>query len=349
MHFASDNTGPVHPKIMEAIADANDGKAMAYGNDETTSRAAGRVREVFEAPDAAVYFVPTGTAANSLILATLAQPWDKIFCSQAAHINCDERNGPEFFTGGAKLVPIGTNEDKVSAEALNAAATKRPHPDVHNAQRGPVSITQVTERGTLYSIEEIREICDVAHAFGLPVHMDGARFSNAAVALGLSAAEMTWKAGIDAVSFGGTKNGCMAVEAVVFFDPKHAWEFELRRKRSAHLFSKHRYLSVQMDAYLTDGLWRETAEMANAQTSRLKEGLQGIDGVNLPFDPKANMIYFEATQALHRKAMDAGAVYAIEFGNQDSPDPKEIWTGRLVCDWSVADDQVDRFLDILSS
>ena len=187
----------------------------------------------------------------------------------------------------------------------------------------------------------------MAHKYQMPVHMDGARFSNAAVALGCSAAEMSWKAGVDAVSFGGTKNGCMAVEAVVFFNPKHAWEFELRRKRSAHLFSKQRYLSVQMDAYLTDGLWRETAEMANAQTSRLKEGLRGIDGVNLPFEPKANMIYFEASQVMHRKAQEAGAVYALEFGDLDSSDPEEIWTGRLVCDWSVKDDQVDQFLDVL--
>lgn len=349
MYFASDNAGPVHPKIMEAIANANAGYAMAYGNDDISAEAKAKVREVFEAPDAAVQFVATGTAANSLILATLANPWEAIFCTPAAHIEGDECNAPEFFTGGAKLTLIGEAEDKMTARELHAKLAGRDPSDMHSTQVGPVSITQVTERGTIYSLDEIRAICEVAGEFGVPVHMDGARFSNACVALGCTPAEMTWKAGIDAVSFGGTKNGCMSVEAAVFFNPKYAREFELRRKRSAHLFSKHRYLSAQMDAYLTGDLWRDLAESANGRCRRLREGLSKVEGVSLPFNSQANMIYFTAPQALHRKAFDAGAVYHIEAGNIDTAPPAELLLGRLVCDWSMTSEGVDHFLDVLSA
>ncbi|MDJ1015907.1 MAG: beta-eliminating lyase-related protein [Paracoccaceae bacterium] len=346
MFFASDNAGPVHPKVMEALSAANEGWAGAYGVDPVTKRAIEKVRTAFEAPEAAVWFVPTGSSANSLILAAMAQPWDAIYCSPSAHIFTDECNAPEFFIGGAKLMRVGDREDRITAEALEAELESWPR-DVHTPQHGPVSITQVTEKGTLYQPDEIRAISDVAKAQGMKLHMDGARFANACSALGISAAEMSWRSGVDAVSFGGTKNGLMAVEAVVIFDPALAETFELRRKRAGHLFSKHRYLAAQMDAYLTDGLWLEMAAAANRASARLADGLRNVPGAAFWWEPGANMIFAEFPRAAHRRAMEAGAVYSLWNGGLDG-DPDESVGCRLVCDWSMPDERVDRFLDLIA-
>ncbi|MFV2033509.1 MAG: low specificity L-threonine aldolase, partial [Halocynthiibacter sp.] len=210
----------------------------------------------------------------------------------------------------------------------------------------PVSVTQATEYGTLYTIDEIAAISDVAGAYNLPVHMDGARFANALVALGCTPAEMTWKAGVDAVSFGGTKNGLMGVEAVIFFDPKHAWEFELRRKRAAHLFSKHRYLSAQMTGYLKDDLWLELAGAANAAASRLERGLRTVREVSFSHVGRTNMLRPRFPHALHQRLHENGAVYHMWEGELKGDDPTEILTARLVCDWSVTNAEVDRFIEI---
>jgi threonine aldolase len=218
---------------------------------------------------------------------------------------------------------------------------------VHNVQRGPVSITQATEVGTIYTCAQIAELADVAKSFGSKVHLDGARFANALVNLNCSPADMTWRAGVDAVSLGGTKNGCGMVEAVVFFDPSHAWEFELRRKRGAHLFSKHRYLSGQMAGYLQDGLWLETARQANAACMRLADGLRAIGGKMID-EPQANMIFATLPRAAHRRAMAGGAQYylmsedsALE-GDDDTP-----ILCRLVCDWSKTDADIDQLVALL--
>lgn len=340
MYFMSDNAGIVHPKIMQALADANTGFSAPYGNDPITERAIGLVRDVFEAPDAAVYYVPTGTAANSLALAVLAKPWSTIYCAPKAHIQMDECNAPEFFTGGAKLTLVGKS-DKMTPEALAAAIGPD---DVHAAQPGPLSITQVTEFGQVYSLDELADLVDVAKAHDLPVHLDGARLANACVALGCSASEMTWKLGIDAVSFGGTKNGCMGVEAVVFFDPTKAREFELRRKRGAHLFSKQRYLAAQMIGYLTDELWLETAELANENCARLTVGLREA-GAEFDYTPEANMIFCRLPRAVHQDLMAAGARYYLNDGPLDTGPEDEMLGARLVCDWSITTDLIDQFVE----
>ena len=345
MFFASDNSGPVHPRVMEALTAANTGYALGYGADALMDRVCNRIREVFEAPEAAVYLVSTGTAANSLALATLANPWDAIFCSPVAHIQEDECNAPEFYAGGAKLTLVGDG-DKMTPEALRAAIEAEETRGVHGPQRGPVSITQVTERGSVYSLDELRGLTAVAREYGLKVHLDGARFANALVALGCSPAEMTWKAGVDAVSFGGTKNGLMAVEAVVFFDPAQAWEFELRRKRGAHLFSKHRYLSAQMDAYLTDGLWLEMAKQANANCLRLAEGLRGA-GAEFLHEPQANMIFAALPRDAHQRLHAEGAMYYLQDGPLESGDPEEKLGCRLVCDWSISAELIERFVELV--
>lgn len=344
MYFASDNSGPVHPKVLEALTEANTGYAMGYGADSQMDALRDTLRELFEAPEAAVHLVATGTAANALALATLTQPYETVFCSDVAHIHEDECNAPEFYSGGAKLtlVPCG---DKMTPQALRTAIEGEGTRGVHGPQRGPVAISQVTERGSVYSLEELRALTAVAKEFDLPVHLDGARFANAMVALDCTPAEMSWKAGVDAVSFGGTKNGCMGVEAVIFFDPKHAWEFELRRKRGAHLFSKNRYLAAQMLGYLKDGVWLENASKANANSAYLAEGLRKA-GAEFLHGPDANMIFASLPRASHQRAFDAGASYHLWDGPLEGP-KDEMVGARFVCDWSINTAQIDQFLALL--
>ena len=307
MFFASDNAGPVHAQVMDRVIAANTDYAMPYGNDPIMDEVRDAIRTQFEAPEAAVYLVATGTAANALALACYCQPWQTIFCSPVAHIHQDECNAPEFYAGAAKLtlVPGG---HKMTPDALRASIGDEEVRGVHGPQRGPVSITQVTERGGVYSLDELRALTAVAKDHNLPVHLDGARFANALVALGCTPAEMTWKAGVDVLSFGGTKNGCMGVEAVVFFDLAKAWEFELRRKRGAHLFSKHRFLSAQMAGYLQDGLWLDVARRANDNCAYLAQGLRA-KGASFLHDPEANMIFASFPRAAHQRLHDAGAKY----------------------------------------
>ncbi|SHI63616.1 L-threonine aldolase [Shimia gijangensis] len=346
MFFASDNSGPVHGAIMDALAQANQGYAMAYGADAIMDNVRDQIRTAFEAPEAAVFLVATGTAANSLALASHCQPYETVFCSPVSHIHEDECNAPEFYTGGAKLTLVG-HSDKMTPEDLRSAVAKEETRGVHGPQRGPVSITQVTERGTIYSLDELKALTTVAKEFDLPIHLDGARFANALVVLGCTPAEMTWKAGIDVVSFGGTKNGCMGVEAVILFDPKKAWEFELRRKRGAHLFSKHRYLSAQMNAYLNDDLWLTSAKQANANCARLIKGLRAIDGVSFVHEPQANIIFCAFPRSAHQRLHDAGAQYHVWSGSLEGENPDELLQARLVCDWSINAADIDRFVALV--
>jgi threonine aldolase len=341
VNFASDNAGPVHPRVMQALALANEGHAPSYGADRWTEAAVARIREAFGAPEASVRLVATGTAANSLALATLSRPWDAILCTEMAHIQTDECNAPELFSGGAKLLPIPAPQAKLTPGSLRAALLSVGQ-DLHGPQRGPVSITQATERGTVYTLDEIRAVADAAHEFGSRVQMDGARFANALVTLGCSPAEMTWKAGVDAVSFGGTKNGLMGVEAVVIFDPALDRELELRRKRAAHLLSKHRYLGAQMLAYLTDGLWLETARAANGALMLLVEGLRAL-GCEPEWEPGANLVFVRLPRAMHRRLSEAGATYHVWAEPEGPEDPLLC---RLVCDWSTGPGAVDRFLAV---
>ena len=346
MFFASDNSGPAPQQVLDALAEANQGYALGYGADALMDEVRDRIRTLFEAPDAAVYLVSTGSAANALSLATLVNPYDTIFCAKLAHIDVDECNAPEFYTGGAKLTLVG-DQDRMSPDALRAAIVKPHYNSVHGAQRGAVSITQATEFGNIYDLDHLGVLCETAKAFDLPVHLDGARFSNAVAALACTAADMTWKAGVDVAVFGGTKNGLLGVEAVVIFDPAKAWEFELRRKRGGHLLSKHRYLSAQMAAYLRDGLWLDLAMRSNAITKYLLVGLQSCRDVTVLNDAKVNMIFFEAPRALHQRLMAAGAVYDLPDGLDGDADA--LVTGRLVCDWSKTEAEIDAFLEVLTA
>ncbi|MEM9524918.1 MAG: low specificity L-threonine aldolase [Pseudomonadota bacterium] len=349
MFFASDNTGPIPPRIMEALIQANTGHVMPYGDDPIMEKVRVKIREIFEAPEAAVYLVATGTAANALVLATLAKPWETIFGHEISHIAEDECGAPEFYSNGAKITLVPGEAARMDPDALRAAIRQSGSKGVHSVQRGPVSITQATEAGTIYALSEIGALTEIAREFGLKTHLDGARFANALVALDCTPAEMTWKAGIDAVVFGGTKNGLLGVEAVIFFDPDHAWEFELLRKRGGHLFSKHRYLSAQMDAYLTDGFWLDLARKANANMRRLSDGQRGIPGISFEHEPQANLLFVNMPRAAHERATNAGAQYYL-FPSSGVP-PEEAdddpITCRLTCSWSLQADQIDRFLHLV--
>lgn len=343
MWFTSDNASGAAPEVMAAVARANDGYARSYGADALMDRARDLVREVFEAPEAAVYLVTTGTVANALSLSLLTSPWGSVFCHTHAHIAEDECGAPEFYSHGAKLTLIPGVHGRMEADALEAAILRAKGAGVHGVQPGAVSITNVTEAGTVYSVAEIAALAGVARAHGVPVHLDGARFANALVATGATAAEMTWRAGVDVVSFGGTKNGCMGVEAVVIFDPAKAWEFELRRKRAGHLMSKHRFLSAQMAAYLEDGLWLRLAAHANAMAARLTRGLAQMPAVDLVHPVEANILFPEWATGIHAKLEAAGAAY------YPFPAPMGRERARLVTSWSTTERDVDEFLLALRS
>lgn len=341
MNFASDNAAPAAPEVMAAMTKANEGYAQSYGSDEIMDRVTSQIRNIFEAPEAAVYLVSTGTTANALALSMLAAPWQTIFCHRHSHIEEDECGAPEFFTGGAKLTLIDGPNAKIDPALFKEMAEKTGRLGVHSIQRGALSITNVTELGSVYSVAEIAELCQTAKDLGIGTHLDGARFTNAMVALGCTPAEMTWKAGIDVVSFGGTKNGLLGVEAVIIFDPAKAWEFELRRKRGGHLFSKHRYLSAQMEAYLTDDLWIKLATRANEAGARLEAGLTKINSFQMNNPRDANMLFCGMSRAAHQRLVDAGAMYYMEPGEGPAD---EILPCRLVCSWSTSDAEIDQFI-----
>lgn len=348
MFFASDNASPVPPQVLDAVARVNDGYAASYGTDTEMDEVRRLIREIFEAPEAEVYLVATGTAANVLSLATLVQPWQAICCHRNAHIAEDECGAPEFYTGGSKLNLIDGDHGKITPQALEAAIKVQVQGFVHSVQRGALSLTNSTESGTVYTPAELKALTSVARAHGMPVHLDGARFANAVVSTGATPAELSWKSGVDVLSFGGTKNGLMGVEAVILFEPKLAWEFELRRKRGGHLFSKHRYLSAQMLAYLTDGLWLDLAARANAAAARLSAGILALPGASLVHPTEANAVFASWNRAAHRRAMEAGARYYFWGSEGDLSGPDDgLESARLVASWCTTEEEITQFLSLI--
>jgi len=348
MFFTSDNAAGAHPAMLAALARAAEGPAMAYGNDPLTAQAQERIREVFEAPEARAYLVATGTAANSLSLACLCPPWATVYAHEGSHIENDECAAPEFYTGGAKLTLLGGAGAKIDPEALAAKIDAAAPHGIHNVQNGALSITQATELGAVYTPGETARLTAIAHDAGIPVHMDGTRFANAVARLGCSPAEASWKAGVDALCLGATKNGALAAEAVILFDQARAREFELRRKRGGHLFSKMRFVAAQVDAYLTDGLWLEMAAYSNGTADRLAAGLATAPGCRLVASVEANMVFAEIPLGLHRRLTAAGARYHPAGGGQDEAGPDDApYRVRLVCSFETAEAEVARFLGLL--
>src|ERR1043165_279609 len=254
MYFASDNTAGIAPEILAALGAANTGYALGYGNDAWTQRVERRFAEIFER-EVAVFLVPTGTAANALAIAHLSPPWGAVLCHAESHIATDECGAPEFFGGGLKLIGLKGEGAKISAATLRTALEGGQWDGPHHVSPGVLSLSQATECGTIYRVAETKELADIAHKHGMTVHMDGARLGNALARMNVSPAEMTWKAGVDALSFGATKGGAMGAEAVIFFDPARGAGMQSRRKRGGALASKHRFIAAQIEAFLDGDLW----------------------------------------------------------------------------------------------
>ena len=341
MNFASDNTAGAHPAILQALADAARGRAMPYGNDPWAARVAAKLAEVFETA-VEVFPVATGTACNALALSALTPPWGAVLCHEAAHVEVDECGAPEFFTGGAKLVPLAGADGRIAPATLADALDQAGFGVVHSVQPAALTLTQSTECGTIYRPDEIRALAELAHARGLGVHMDGARFANAVVASGASPADLTRRAGVDVLSLGATKNGAMAAEAVVFFDRGRADRFAFRRKRAGHFFSKMRFLSAQLEAWLADDLWLANAGHANAMAARLAAGLLRVPGVSLLHPVEANAIFARLPGA----AITGLAAAGFRFYRWPNDKADAV---RLVTAFDTTAEDVDAFLAALRS
>jgi len=291
-NFGSDNVTPACDAIIQAVNAANAGTVASYGGDDLTARLQSRASEVFER-EVAIYPVATGTAANSLALSQIAAPFGAIYCYEAAHIVTDECGAPEFFTGGAKLIGLPAPDGKISPSQLSHALNLADEMGVHHVKPAAISVTQATEWGTVYTNEELAAVGALAKERGLRLHMDGARFANALVHLQCSPAAATWRCGVDVLSLGATKNGALCAEAVVFFEPELAADFERRRKRAGHLWSKMRFLSAQLLAYLSDDVWLDNARHANTMAEALAQGLRTTPGARVLHPVHANEIFVE--------------------------------------------------------
>ncbi len=342
VNFASDNTAPVAPAILDAIVQANHGYARGYGNDDWTQRVERRLSEVFER-EVAVFLVPTGTAANALALAHVTPPWGVVMCHAESHIVTDECGAPEFFGGGLKLVGLPGGDGKITPETLKTALAGYGGHSPHQMVASALSLTQASEAGTIYRTDEIAALCEIAHRRSLAVHMDGARFANALVRLNASPAQMTWQSGVDVLSFGATKGGALAAEAVVVFDPARAAFIGERRKRAGHLLSKHRFLAVQFAAYLEDGRWLALARHANAMADRLAHKLTAI-GLPPVWPVEANMIFVVLPRALDAQLKAAGASYYVRSSERLKLGADKVLV-RLVTSFATANEDVDCFVE----
>jgi threonine aldolase len=348
MIFSSDNWTGAHPKIAESLMRHSSGYEAAYGNGTLDKRVAEKFNEIFE-HEVSAFFVATGTAANSLGLASVARPGGVIFSSREAHILTDESGAPEYLSGGSRVRGIAGTAGKMGPDALRRALEHFEGASVHSGQPGAASITQSTELGTVYSLDEIDEISAIAKSAGIPLHMDGARFANGLVALGCTPAEMTWKRGVDFLSFGGTKNGCWCAEAVIFFDPAKTRDFPFLRMRAGHLHSKSRFIAAQFDAYLTDDLWLDSARHANAMARALGTALANSNSVRLPWQPQANEVFAIMPATTKQRLQAAGAKFydwetPAEFENEVGDDEQLC---RFVTSFETKEADVSHFSEVL--
>jgi threonine aldolase len=336
VRFFSDNTATAAPEIMAALAEVNHGNTLAYGNDVWTQRL-DEVLSGFFGTQVRAFAVATGTAANSLSLATLSPPWGAIYAHEQAHIGVDECGAPQFFTGGAQLMFLSGPHGKVTRDALEAAVDRHPA-DVHTVQPAVLSITQATELGTTYRPEEIGALSQFARERGLKVHMDGARFANAVAFLNCHPGDVTWRAGVDVLSFGATKNGALAAEAVVFFNPDLVRDFEFRRKRAGHLLSKSRYVAAQLLAYVEAGLWQRNAHRANELARRIGAAA----GPALMEPVEANEVFVQLGEPRKARLRAAGFEF-YDWG------PKDSGEARLVASWDQREADVEALAAALAN
>ena len=347
MNFASDNVYGVHPKILDALSAANAATAASYGGDDLTRKSEEKLAEVFGC-DLRAFLVTTGTAANGLSLSAITPGYGAIICHAEAHISCDECNSPEHFTGGAKIIGLHAPGGKI-VPAMVEKTLKSFIRGEHDPKPRGVSLTNATELGTVYSAAEVQAMSDLIRPRGMKLHIDGARFANAVAGLGVTPADLTWKSGVDVMSFGATKNGAMMLEAVVFFDLALAEDFAYRRMRSGQLISKSRYLGAQMLAYLDNDLWLENARRANSLAQKLSHGLRQINTIRIPNPVQANEVFAVMPRSLYDRLLASGAKFydwmPDSMGSGISED--EIFT-RFVLSFATPEADVDSFLKLIA-
>ncbi|TFF21991.1 low specificity L-threonine aldolase [Jiella endophytica] len=348
MIFASDNWSGAHPAVNAALARHSEGMASAYGSSDLDKAVEQRFNEIFER-EVAVFFVGTGTAANSLALASVNRPGGVVLCHREAHIIEDECGAPEFFTHGARLAAVDGPDGRIDPANLRRELARFKPGHVHTGQPMAVSISQPGEAGTLYSADEIEAIASIAHGRDLTLHMDGARFANGLVATGLSPAEMSWKRGVDILSFGATKNGCWCAEAIVVFDPDKASQFPYIRKRGAQLFSKTRFVAAQFMAYFEGGLWLDMAGHANRMAGLLREALDKSNAARQAWPTASNEVFAVLPKDLAARMREAGAVFYDWNAPHSMPEltSEDETLARLVTSWSTTQADVEGFAAFL--
>lgn len=329
--FASDNNAGICPEAWSALAEANQGHARGYGDDPWTEKASDLIRQIFET-DCEVFFVFNGTAANSLSLASLCQSYHSILCHEFAHVETDECGAPEFFSNGTKVLLLSGEAGKIDPASIERMVKRRT--DIHYPKPRAVSVTQATEVGTLYGVDELRAIGDAARALGLKLHMDGARFANAAASLGVAPSDITWKAGVDVLCFGGTKNGTHVGDAVVFFNRDLAREFDYRCKQSGQLASKMRFLSAPWVGMLKEGAWLRHAQHANRMAQLLRDELQSIPQVKLLYPRQANAVFAEIPPPAVSALRERGWFFYNFIAKGGC---------RLMCSWDTTEEDVTSF------
>lgn len=343
MIFASDNWAGAHPRIAASMAAHSTGFSSGYGSGDLDRAVTETFSRLFER-EVAVFYVGTGTAANALALTLANRPGGVAFCHNEAHCTEDEAGAPEYFTGGARLARVPGELGRIDPAKLEAAIARYPASFVHHGRPMAVTITQSTEIGTLYRLDQIETVASICRKEGLPLHMDGARFANALVALDTTPAEMTWRRGVDMLSFGGTKNGCWCAEAIVLFDPGQAEEMAFMHKRAAQLFSKSRFVSSQFMAYFEDDLWLEMARHANALAARLASHIRQSTKIRLAWEPEANEVFAVIDEAEQARLQEKGVVFASWSTPQDFEGRMDEGQSicRFVTSFATAVEDVDR-------
>ena len=334
--FASDNNAGVHPNILTALTEVNDGHVIAYGDDPYTEKASAQLRDIF-GQETEVFFVFIGTAANVLGLSTVTQSYHAVICPETAHINVDECGAPEKFSG-CKLLTCSTPDGKLTVDMI--ASHMHGIGFEHHVQPRMVSITQATELGTVYTVDEIREIARYTHEHGMLLHMDGARISNAAVSLGSDFYEMTGGAGVDVLSFGGTKNGMMYGEAIIFFDQALCKDFKYRRKQGMQLASKMRYIAAQFSVFLENELWKENASHANRMAKKLYASVKDIPGLEVTREVESNAVFARIPSHVIPALQDEFFFYVWD---------EELSEVRWMCSFDTTEADIESFASLLRS
>ncbi len=352
MMFGSDNQAGASEPVLAAITAAYSATGQdAYGADDYTAAGAAAIREVFDT-DASVFFVSSGTAANMLALSAMVDPWDGVVCHHQAHVLLDESTGPALFTGGAAMLPVPDRTVRMTPDQLDDMMTRLPNDVPHNIRARTFSLTQANECGQVYSVAEVTALNEMAKSHGLSVHMDGARFANAMVELDVHPSEATWKAGVDVLCLGASKNGAVAAEAVVFFDKTLAENFEFRMKRTGHLTSKARLYGAQFSAWLADDHWRDLARHANTKANELRSAIDELDGVRMAWDCQSNESFVIFEKALFTRLLDAG-VSMYDWYPSAMPAGETLASNeqlaRMVTSFATSSEDIAAFVDLVMS